>query len=193
MSKRTKGLIVMSIFLIISAFAFLKMEGVFLTEKDLPPGWNVLSSKSGDYYNLKTPNGFVSRTKFSKKYKAIRHAIFNANFELEVKPKLEIKLAKKEKVISRIEHGWRGKYLTARRMKMPEIELLNIEFTENKFYGKIDRSEVREIITKNGGDIWAGDFSGLHLVIFEGMNTKVQQDSVILAVLPQLEDWYREN
>jgi hypothetical protein len=89
-----------------------------------------------------------------------------------------------------IEHGMRGKYLTAQRM-ISDTGTRNIQITENKFYGDIDRVEIGDIIESNGGFVLCGDFTGLHIVLFKGMDTKAKQDSVILSVLPQLENWYR--
>jgi hypothetical protein len=96
--------------------------------------------------------------------------------------------------LERTEHGWKGKYLTVTRMVYQppgEPPLRNLKFTENEFTGQIDRGELLEIIEANGGHVLDGDASGLSMVVFRGMDSKEKQDSVILAVLPQLESWYR--
>lgn len=90
------------------------------------------------------------------------------------------------------EHGYKGRYVTATRMLM-EGSILNIKFTENKFMGMIDRTDVSDIIESNGGFILDGDYNGLNIVIFKGMDTKEKQDSVIKIVLPKIEQWYIKN
>lgn len=90
------------------------------------------------------------------------------------------------------EHGWKGKYLTATRMKNSMCGF-DIDFEENKFMGLIDRIEISDIIAKNNGQVLEGDASGLRVVVFNGMNSKAKEDSVILSVLPQLEKWYSKN
>lgn len=97
--------------------------------------------------------------------------------------------------LEQTEHGWKGKHLTATRDKVVDngLYLFSIKFTENQFYGKIDRVELARIVEDNHGDIWISNYEGMHMVIFEGMDTRAEQDSVIQAVLPQLEKWYRDN
>lgn len=87
------------------------------------------------------------------------------------------------------EHGWKGKYLEGTRMKT-EDGMYNIKFEELNFMGMIDRSEIDSIIQSNKGMVLDGDFGGLDMVIFKGVDSKKKNDSTVKAVLPQLEWWY---
>lgn len=69
----------------------------------------------------------------------------------------------------------------------------NISFDENTYMGKIDRAEIDAIIKKCGGWVMEGDYTGLHVILFDNIETKEQQDSVIKVVLPKLEKWYATN
>lgn len=89
------------------------------------------------------------------------------------------------------EHGYRGKYLTITRMLLNGT-VHNLSIHENMPRYLIDRGEVYDIISSSGGFVLDGDFAGLNIVMFRGMNSKQKQDSVILSILPKLERWYRK-
>jgi hypothetical protein len=95
--------------------------------------------------------------------------------------------------LTKTEHGYKGKYLNATRMKNTLSGQLNIAITEINFTGNLDRVEVAKIIESSGGFILSGDAFGIDYILFDNMKTKTQQDSVIRIVLPKLEKWYAKN
>lgn len=103
---------------------------------------------------------------------------------------LLISLSMYSQTLIKTEHGWKGKYIEATRMRNSQTGQLSIAFKEVNWQAKLDNPDIEKVFEKNKGFILVGDAFGLEMVIFDNMNTKAQQDSVIKKVLPQLELWY---